>query len=74
MIMIIITMIMIKVKFMIMIIMIYLNFFSHTYCTMLDDTEKKIILMHTSSINFFNTANLALWCGSCDQQHVIRTL
>ena len=41
MIMIIMTMIMIKVKFMIMIIMIYLNFFSHTYCTMLDDTEKK---------------------------------
>ena len=41
MIMIIITMIMIKVKFMIMIIMIYLIFFSHTYCTMLDDTEKK---------------------------------
>lgn len=41
MIMNIMTMIMIKVKFMIMIIMIYLNFFSHTYCTMLDDTEKK---------------------------------
>ena len=39
------TMIMIKVKFMIMIIMIYFNFFFHTlyYCTMLDDTEKKII-------------------------------
>ena len=76
MIMIIMTMIMIKVKFMIMIIMICLNFFfiHLCYCTMLDDTGKKIILMHTSSINFFNTANLALWCGSCDQQHVIRTL
>lgn len=77
MIMIIMTMIMIKVKFTIMIIMIYFNFFFiHLYyCTMLDDTEKKnFILMHTSSINFFNTANLALWCGSCDQQHVIRML
>ena len=77
MIMNIMTMIMIKVKFMIMIIMIYFNFFFFIhlyYCTMLDDTEKKFILMHTSSINFFNTANLALWCGSCDQQHVIRML
>ena len=44
MIMNIMTMIMIKVKFMIMIIMIYFNFFFvHLYyCTMLDDTEKKI--------------------------------